>query len=206
MKKWQIGFIIIIIGLFMSALGCAPQMSPRVNVDASLAEIAPPPPDQERYRLGPEDVLEVSVWKEPDMTKQLVVQPDGKIFYPLVGEIRAAGKTVKQLQEEISKRLEKFVTDASVTVILLKTQYYKFFVTGKVNKPGEFPVARPTSVLQAIAMAGGLTPFASPGNIKVVRRVGGMDEIYSFNYKDVSKGLLMSQDILLQPGDVVVVP
>ena len=133
-------------------------------------------------------MIEVSVWKEPDMTKQLVVQPDGKIYYPLVGEIRAAGKTVKQLQEEISKRLEKFVTDASVTVILLKTQYYKFYVTGKVNKPGEFLVGRPTSVLQAIAMAGGLTPFASPTKIKVVRKVAGQDEIFNFDYKDVSKG------------------
>ena len=151
-------------------------------------------------------MIEVSVWKEPDMTKQLVVQPDGKIYYPLVGEIRAAGKTVKQLQEEISKRLEKFVTDASVTVILLKTQYYKFYVTGKVNKPGEFLVGRPTSVLQAIAMAGGLTPFASPTQIKVVRKVAGQDEVYNFDYKDVSKGHLLYQNIILQPGDTVVVP
>jgi polysaccharide biosynthesis/export protein len=204
MKKWQRGLILVIIGMFLSTLGCASHVSPRVESEAAIAEITPP--DQERYRLGPEDVVEVSVWKEPDMTKQLVVQPDGKIFYPLVGEIRAAGKTVKQLQDEISKRLEKFVTDASVTVILLKTQYYKFFVTGKVNKPGEFLVGRPTSALQAIAMAGGLTPFASPRNIKIVRKLGGIDEVYPFNYKDVSKGLLMSQDILLQPGDVVVVP
>ena len=82
------------------------------------------------------------------------------------------------------------MTDASVTVILLKTQYYKFFVTGKVNKPGEYMAGRPTSVLQAISMAGGLTPFASPRNIKIVRKVGGVDEVYLFNYKDVSKGLL----------------
>ncbi len=204
MKKWQKGLILFCMGTMVYALGCASPTTPRVDADAAIAEVASP--DQEKYRLGPEDVVEVSVWKEPDMTKQLVVQPDGKIFYPLVGEVRAAGKTVKQLQEEISKRLEKFVTDASVTVILLKTQYQKFFVTGKVNKPGEFLVGRPTSVLQAIAMAGGLTPFASPRNIKVVRKVGGVDEVYPFNYRDVSKGLMMSQDILLQPGDVVVVP
>ena len=185
-------------------LGCSYRISPMISAQAAAAEVVPV--DQERYLLGPEDVIEVSVWKEPDMTKQLVVQPDGKIFYPLVGEIRAAGQTVKQLKEEISTKLEKFVTDATVTVILLKTQHYKFFVTGKVNKPGEFLVGRPTSVLQAIAMAGGLTPFASPRNIKIVRKVGGIDEVYPFNYKDVAKGLLLSQDILLQPGDVVVVP
>jgi polysaccharide export outer membrane protein len=204
MKKWQKGLTLIIILLTFYAVGCASRTSPMVDAQAAAAEVLPP--DQEKYLLGPEDALEVSVWKEPDMTKQLVVQPDGKIYYPLVGEIRAAGKTVKQLQEEISKRLEKFVTDASVTVILLKTQNYKFFVTGKVNKPGEFLAGRPTSVLQAISMAGGLTPFASPGNIKIVRKVGGIDEVYPFNYKDVSKGLLLSQDIFLQPGDVVVVP
>jgi polysaccharide biosynthesis/export protein len=204
MKKWQKGFIFITISISFYMFGCASYTSPMIEAQAAAVEVSPP--DQEKYLLGPEDMIEVSVWKEPDMTKQLVVQPDGKIFYPLVGEIRAAGKTVKQLQEDISKRLEKFVTDASVTVILLKTQYYKFFVTGKVNKPGEFIAGRPTSVLQAISMAGGLTPFASPRNIKIVRKIGGADEVYLFNYKDVSKGLLLSQDIILQPGDVVVVP
>lgn len=204
MTTWQKLMVLGIILCSCLMIGCAHQVSPTVAAQAAAAEVLPP--DQERYMLGPEDVIEVSVWKEPDMTKQLIVQPDGKVFYPLIGEVRVAGKTVKQVQEEISKRLEKFVTDASVTVILLKTQHYKFYVTGKVNKPGEFLAGRPTSVLQAIAMAGGLTPFASPRNIKIVRKIGGVDEVYLFNYKDVSKGLLMSQDILLHPGDVVVVP
>lgn len=204
MKKWQKGITLVIIVITFYALGCAPRTSSRVEAEAAAAAISPP--DQEKYQLGPEDVLEVSVWKEPDMTKQLVVRPDGKISYPLIGEIPAAGKTVKQVQEEISRKLEKFVTDASVTVILLKTQYYKFYVTGKVNKPGEFLAGRPTTVLQAISMAGGLTPFASPTSIKVVRKIGGQDQVYPFNYKDVSKGFHLSQDIILQPGDVVVVP
>jgi polysaccharide biosynthesis/export protein len=207
MKLQQKGFFLFIIILSLFMFGCASQMSSPVEAQEVAAQVAQiSQPDQEKYLLGPEDVIEVSVWKEPDMTKQLVVQPDGKIYYPLVGEIRAAGKTVKQLQEEISKRLEKFVTDASVTVILLRTQYYKFYVTGKVNKPGEFLVGRPTSVLQAIAMAGGLTPFASPKNIKVVRKAGGQDEVYNFDYKDVSRGQLLYQNIILQPGDTVVVP
>jgi polysaccharide biosynthesis/export protein len=197
--------IIILMVCFCFYLsGCATSTSSIVDAQAAAAQISQA--DQEKYLLGPEDVIEVSVWKEPDMTKQLVVQPDGKVYYPLVGEIRASGKTVKQLQEEISKRLEKFVTDASVTVILLKTLNYKIFVTGKVNKPGEFLVGRPTTVLQAISMAGGVTPFASPKNIKVVRKVAGQDEVYNFDYKDVSKGMMLYQDITLQPGDVVVVP
>jgi polysaccharide export outer membrane protein len=204
MKKWQKGLTLIIVIMTFYALGCATGADLMVEAQAASAEVSPP--DQERYRLGPEDVIEVSVWKEPDMTKQLVVQPDGKIYYPLVGELLVAGKTVKQVQEEISKRLEKFVTDASVTVVLLKTQNYKFYVTGTVNKPGEFLVGRPTTVLQAIAMAGGLTPFASPKAIKIVRKEGGQDEVHHFNYKDVSKGHLLGQNITLQPGDVVVVP
>jgi polysaccharide biosynthesis/export protein len=205
MKERQKGLIyFIVIIIFLSTPGCASQLSSTAEAQSAPGEVASV--DQDKYLLGPEDIVEVSVWKEPDMTRQLVVQPDGKIFYPLVGEIRAAGKTVKQLQEEISKKLEKFVTDASVTVILLRTQHYKVYVTGKVNKPGEYPVGKPTSVLQAIAMAGGLTPFASPKNIKVVRKSSGQDEIFNFDYKDVSRGMMLYQNIILQPGDVVVVP
>ncbi len=204
MKEWQTWLLMGVMVLALGAVGCSPRLSPTLQAQAAASEVTTP--DPERYRLGPEDVIEISVWKEPEMTKTLIVQPDGKIFYPLIGEIRAAGKTVKEIQEEVSKRLEKFVTDAAVTVILLKAQHYKFYVTGKVNKPGEFLVGRPTSVLQAIAMAGGFTPFASTKSIRIVRKKGGVDEIYSFNYKDVSKGLLMSQDIILEPGDVVVVP
>jgi polysaccharide export outer membrane protein len=184
-------------------LGCSAQFTPSdPQAEAALvAKVA-----QETYQLGPEDAIEISVWKEPDLTKQLVVRPDGKITYPLVGEIQAAGLTVKELQEEISKRLAKFVTDANVTVILLKTQYYKIFVTGKVNKPGDFVVGRPIDVMQAISMAGGLTPFASPKSIVVLRRQGGKDEVFPFNYKNVSRGISLEQNRILLPGDVVVVP
>lgn len=198
---WQrvlpLGFCLALI------LGCSAQYTPS-NPQAEAALVAKVA--QETYQLGPEDTLEISVWKEPELTKQLVIRPDGKITYPLVGEIQAAGLTVKQLQAEVAKRLEKFVTDANVTVILLKTQYYKIYVTGKVNKPGDFVVGRPVDVMQAIAMAGGLTPFASPGSIVVLRRVGDKDEIYPFNYKDVSRGLSLEQNRTLLPGDVVVVP
>jgi len=183
--------------------GCAAQYTPS-NPEAEAALVSKVA--QDTYQLGPEDTLEISVWKEPDLTKQLVVRPDGKITYPLVGEIQASGLTVKQLQDEISKRLTKYVTDANVTVILLKTQYYKIFVTGKVNKPGDFLVGRPTDVMQAISMAGGLTPYASAGSIVVLRHEGGKEDVYPFNYNDVSKGKSLEQNRTLLPGDVVVVP
>jgi len=184
--------------------GCALPVSPLTEAQAAAAAVAAPA--QDKYLLGPEDALEVSVWKEPELTKQLVVRPDGKITYPLIGEVLAAGRTVKQLQEEILTRLGKYVTDAHVTVILLKAQNYKVYVTGKVQKPGEFVIGKPVNVMQAISMAGGLTPFASPGAITVLRSLGGREEVYPFNYKEVARGQFLEQNRTLMPGDVVVVP
>jgi polysaccharide export outer membrane protein len=193
----SIGLILILL------LGCVP---PPGSLTESQAAIATAPPDQENYPLSPDDAVEISVWKEPDLTKQMAIRPDGKISYPLIGEIQAAGLTVKQLQTEIHHRLEKFVSDANVTVILLKPQGYKIYVTGKVNKPGEFIVGRPPNVMQAVAMAGGLTPFAAPGKLVILRKVGGKEEVFPFDYKAVSRGENLEQNRILLPGDVLVVP
>jgi polysaccharide biosynthesis/export protein len=194
----------VIAALALVALGgCTTPSIQLTPAQAAAARAAAPAPE---YLLGPEDALEVSVWKEPDLTKQLVVRPDGKITYPLIGEVQASGKTVEQLQAEISKRLAKYVTDAHVTVILLKAQNYKVYVTGKVNKPGEFVVGNPVDVIQAIAMAGGLTTFASPNSITVIRKVGHKEEVFPFSYNDVSRGLMPQENRTLKPGDVVVVP
>lgn len=204
-RSWHRFIGCVMVGLIMAVwCGCTPPVSHLNGAQAAAATVATP--DQDKYLLGPEDAIEVSVWKEPELTKQLVVRPDGKITYPLIGEVQASGRTVKQLQEEILKRLEKFVTDAHVTVILLKAQNYKIYVTGKVNKPGDFMVGKPVNVMQAISMAGGLTPFASPGSIMVLRTVGGKEEIYPFNYKEVARGVVLEQNRTLLPGDVVVVP
>jgi polysaccharide export outer membrane protein len=202
-KLRLMGLIVVVVSL-AAAGSCTSSLNPMTAAQASTAAAATP--DQDKYLLGPEDALEISVWKEPDLTKQLVVRPDGKISYPLIGEVQAAGLTVKQLQEQISKRLAKYVTDAHVTVILLKAQNYKIYVTGKVNKPGDFTVGKPVDVMQAIAMAGGLTPFASPGSITVLRTTGGKEEVFPFNYKEVARGQFLEQNRTLLPGDVVVVP
>jgi polysaccharide biosynthesis/export protein len=194
---WQWFVAVLVVLSLMAIFGCTPGITstPAVAI-----------PDQDKYLLGPEDAIEVSVWKEPDLTKQLVVRPDGKITYPLIGEVQAAGRTIKELQDEISRRLEKYVTDAHVTVILLKAQNYKIYVTGKVNRPGDFMVGKPVNVMQAISMAGGLTPFASPKSIRVLRTVSGTEVVYPFNYKDVARGMMSEQNRMLLPGDVVVVP
>jgi polysaccharide export outer membrane protein len=193
---WALAVVTLIL-----ALGCGPKLSPNVEAQAAAAQVV-----EDKYQLGPEDEIEISVWKEPDLTKQIAIRPDGKISYPLIGEIKAAGKTVRQLREEISNRLEKYVTDAQVTVLLLKAQHYKIYVVGKVNKPGEFVVGRPANVMQALAMAGGLTPFASPSQIVIIRRVGDTEQTVPFDYKAVSRGMFLEQNVTLLPGDVVVVP
>jgi polysaccharide biosynthesis/export protein len=202
-RQWLMGSVAVMFGLTLIC-ACTPHVSPLTEAQAAAAAVASP--DQDKYLLGPEDALEISVWKEPDLTKQLGVRPDGKITYPLIGEVQAAGRTVKQLQDEVLKRLEKYVTDAHVTIILVKAQNYKIYVTGKVNKPGDFLTGKPVNVMQAISMAGGLTPFASPGSIMVLRTVAGKEMVYPFNYKEVAKGQFLEQNRILLPGDVVVVP
>lgn len=158
------------------------------------------------YQLQPEDVLEVSVWKEEGLKKEVLVRPDGGFSFPLVGELQAAGKTTAQLQLEITQRLEKFIPDPVVSVAILKIAGNRIFVIGKVNKPGEFPAGRYVDILQVLSMAGGLTPFAAENRIKVLRKENGKEIVFPFRYSDVKKGENLQQNIQLQGGDVVVVP
>jgi polysaccharide export outer membrane protein len=158
------------------------------------------------YRLGPEDLLEITVWREDALKREVLVRPDGGISYPLVGEVQAAGKTVNELREEITKRLEKFVPDAAVSVTVLKTGSQRIYVLGKVTKPGEFPVGRNVDVLQALSMAGGLTPFADVNGIRIMRREGDRQSTLPFEYGRVVRGEKLEQNVLLRAGDVVVVP
>ena len=201
-KIWQ-NFLVMVLAVLCLLLlaGCGPRISTEAEIQAAAAVVP-----EENYPLGPEDAIEVSVWKEPELTKQMIIRPDGKISYPLIGEIQAAGKTVKQLRDEIHKALEKFVTDAQVTVILLKSVHYKVFVVGKVAKPAEYVAGRPLNVMQALAMAGGPTPFASTSNIVVLRKSEGRELVLPFNYDAVSRGQSLEINRTLLPGDVVVVP
>ncbi len=158
------------------------------------------------YQIGPEDVLEISVWKEEGLKKEVLVRPDGGIAFPLAGDMQAAGKTAHQLQEEITKRLEKFMSDPVVSVAVLKVAGNKIYVIGRVNKPGEYIAGRYVDVLQVLSMAGGLTPFAAENDIKVLRKEQGKDLVFPFRYSDVKKGSNLDQNIVLKGGDVVVVP
>src|SRR5262245_26258328 len=125
------------------------------------------------YLLGPEDMVKISVWKDEHLTQEVVVRPDGMISFPLVGDIPAAGKTVEDVRLELVKRLNKFVPNPHVSVMATKIQSYKIYVIGRVNKPGEFLVGHYTDVLQALSLAGGLTPYASENDIRITRRIRG---------------------------------
>jgi polysaccharide biosynthesis/export protein len=158
------------------------------------------------YRLSPRDTIEISVWKDEALQRQLIVPPDGIVSFPLVGDIAARGLTIPELREIVTKKLSEFIPDPTVTVILLNPVSLTAYVIGKVNKPGEFPIGLDTNVMQILAAAGGLNPFASPGKIAILRQSGSKSTRIPFDYNKVEKGESPEQNILLLRGDVVLVP
>ena len=158
------------------------------------------------YQIGPEDILEVAVWKEEGLKKEVLVRPDGGITFPLIGDLQATGKTADQLQQELARRLAKFIADPVVSVAILKIASNRVYVIGRVNKPGEYVAGRYVDVMQALSMAGGLTPFAAENDIKVLRKENGKDTVHPFRYSQVKAGRNLEQNIPLRGGDVVVVP
>lgn len=158
------------------------------------------------YRIGPGDVLEISVWKEEDMEKQIIVPPDGVVAFPHSGSFNINGKTIDEVKNELVTRLEKIIVDPVVTVYLQKYDSQKVYVVGKVNRPGEFPLTGPVDVMQALAMAGGMAQFADLDSIQILRRMDGKSTAIPFDYSEVMDGENLDQNIVLQKGDVVVVP
>jgi polysaccharide biosynthesis/export protein len=158
------------------------------------------------YHIGPGDVIEISVWKDPELSRNLVVPPDGIISVPLIGSIDVTRLTVPELRKIATQKLSEFIPDVTVTVMLVEINSLKAYVIGKVNKPGEFPINLETNVMQILAQAGGLTPFASDGNIKILRQRDNQITDIPFDYGEVEKGKNLEQNIILQPGDVIVVP
>ena len=189
--------------------GCASVSGPALDAQATPSANGTQPEQVTAwadYRIGPEDRLDISVWKEPDLQQTVTVQPDGDISFPLVGNITAAGLTTAELRAEVTTRLSDFIPEAVVNVTIVELQGLKVFVTGKVKSPGQYRIGRYVDVLQAIALAGGLTTFADGKNVRIIRRVGSQESIYRFNYSQVQRGRDLDQNILLQPGDTVVVP
>lgn len=168
---------------------------------------AAPPAQTQDYKVQPGDVLSISVWKEPDLQRAVLVRPDGSFSFPLAGEVNARGRSVAELGRTLSERLGKYIADAVVSVSVQEIKGNKVYVIGQVNKPGEFVVNPSVDVMQALSMAGGLTAFASPGDIRILRRgPDGKKAAMPFHYTDVVRGRKLEQNVDLQSGDVVVVP
>ena len=158
------------------------------------------------YIIGPQDVLDISVWKEPEVSRVVPVRPDGKISLPLLNDVQAAGLTPAALAAQITESLKKYVTSPQVTVIVTTINSQRVYISGEVVRPGAFPMLPGMTVMQALTSAGGFTPFAKMKSIYVLREEGGKRAKYPFNYKQVVNGKNTDQDIQLKAGDTIVVP
>jgi polysaccharide export outer membrane protein len=159
-----------------------------------------------QYHIGPGDILEISVWKDESLSRQVVVPPDGNISFPLIGTINSKDLTVANLNKLVTQKLSEYVPDVTVTVMLLEINSLKAHVIGKVNTSGEFPIDMDTNVMQLLSKAGGLTPFASSGKIIILRQTNNKIIKIKFDYDQVSSGKNLEQNLILKAGDVVVVP
>ena len=190
--------------------GLGPATSPTVGeaADAVKAPVGPPamptaaPVDPKSYVIGPEDILLVRVWREPELSSAVQVRPDGKITMPLIGDVQAAGHTPEDLRGKVIEALSEYINKPEVIVSVQSVQSKKYTITGEVNRTGTFPLVVPVTILEALSNAGGFREFANTKKITVLRN----GKILKFNYKDVVKGKNMDQNVLIQDGDYIVVP
>lgn len=163
------------------------------------------PSDDAEYRIGVEDILGISVWRDPDLTRDVPVRPDGRISLPLLQDIEAAGKTPKELAEEIQRRLKEYLSNPSVTVIVREVNSLRAYLLGEVVRPGPVLLRSPVRLLQAIAVAGGLTQFGGRSGIVVYRKTGSGEKVIELSYRDIVSGRKPEDNLTLEPGDTVVV-
>jgi polysaccharide export outer membrane protein len=184
--------------------------SPRQTVadasGASVAAVRTPATADPNYVIGPQDVIDISVWKEPDLSRTVPVRPDGKISLPLLNDVQAAGLTPSQLASQLTTNLEKYLTGPQVTVMVAQINSKRIYILGEVNHAGLLNLLPDMTVLQALSNAGGFTPFANSKKIYVLRQRNGKQDKIFVNYKDVITGKDPAQNIILQAGDTVVVP
>jgi polysaccharide biosynthesis/export protein len=181
------------------------QSNQKQSRDKSSSERAAATQDS-TYVIGPEDVLDINVWKQPDVSRIIPVRPDGKISLPLLNDVQAAGLTPMELQSDLTTRLKKFISEPQVTVIVNQINSRRIFVLGEVLHPGAFPMLPKMTVLQALSMAGGFSQFAKETGIYVMRTETGKQVTFPFNYKDVVRGQKPEENIFLKPGDTIVIP
>lgn len=196
------------------AVGCFAQQSPpqtteapkpKENTPENLADLAKAPAqpvDPKTYKIGPEDVLLIHVWREPELSGPVAVRPDGQITLPLVGDLQAGGLTPDALVQGITQKLSTLLNSPQVMVSVQAVRSKKFYIIGEVNRPGEFPLVTPTTVLDALSNAGGFRDFANTKKIVIMRG----DKRLKFNYKEVTSGKNLQQNILLENNDHIIVP
>jgi polysaccharide export outer membrane protein len=162
--------------------------------------------DDHYYKIGKGDILEIIAWKEEDFTREVFVRMDGKISFPLLDDIQAAGRTTMQVKNEIETKLKEFVEDPIVTVILKSPMSQKFYILGEVLNTGEYQLVKKLTILQAFALAGGFTEWASKNEIILLRNENGIDKLIRVNYKNIIKGKDLSQNVSIKVNDTIIVP
>ncbi|MDY7002040.1 MAG: polysaccharide biosynthesis/export family protein [Thermodesulfobacteriota bacterium] len=212
-KLWKAGLIILtacacfaLAAVAYGEEGDEGAKEPLSVAAAASGEEAEEEAKEYQFVLGPGDVLEISVWGDDSLTKQVLVRPDGRISFPLIGDVKAKGLNVEFLRLEIEKRIEEYVQDTPVTVLLTQLGSPRVFVMGKVARPGVYVMNDRMRVMQMLAMAGGLTSFADSNGILIIREREGEQSVINFNYDKVENGKDLSQNIVLLPGDTVIVP
>jgi len=188
------------------------QLNNSKAINLAWAQVPKKPPEvapiqiPESYVIGQGDVLEVFVWRNEQLSRQVTVRPDGKISLPLIQDLHAEGLTVLQLKERITREFKQYIQNPTVTVIVSQIKSYKINVLGKVASPGVYPITTKTTLLEAISMAGGLTEWAKKRKITVIRNEGATKKKIRINYKKIISGKDPTQNIILQRGDTIVVP
>jgi polysaccharide export outer membrane protein len=198
--------IVLIVTVCVAVARAQEPSTPSTSASSVAKASAPQAPADADYKIGPQDLLRVDVWKEPDISRTIPVRPDGKISLPLLNDVQAAGLTSMQLAGVIREGLTKYITSPQVTVTVTEINSRRVYCTGEVLKPGALSLLPNMTALQAISSCGGFTQFAKVKGIYILRVEGGKQIQHPFNYKDVIKGKKPEDNILLQPGDVIVVP
>lgn len=208
-RAWQGAAVAVLWLLAGSALAAAPsqkQAAP-AKVPQGATPVAVAAPASGDYLIGPQDVLTVNVWKEPEVSaNQVPVRPDGKISLPLLGDVQAAGLSPAQLTAAITEKLKRYISEPRVTVTLTAMNSQRIYIMGEVTRPGAYPLAPYTNVLQGLANGGGFTEMADPKKIYILRTENNAQVKLPFNYREVVKGHKPEQNVMLRPGDTIVVP
>ena len=197
--RWGVLFVVAVCSLLIA--GIAPAVGQSASGGASPSITVPPD-----YVIGAEDALSVVFWSDKEFSADVIVRPDGKISLPLLKDVQAAGYTPEQLAGVVEKAATKFIEQPTVTIIVREIRSRKVFIVGQVTKPGAFPIVGDMTVLQLIALAGDVLEYADAKHVTIVRKDEGVERRLKFNYRDVLKGKNVEQNILLKPGDTVIVP